>query len=103
MDGQSSTPPKIRQTGVVIRILQATVSLEDRLTAKEAHMTRVLRILWDQGVAISVMAASLIDEPPERQQPYPRLHERDSQQGFMSAKRQRAEFWSSTRVEAHWS
>ncbi|KAK9123335.1 hypothetical protein Sjap_012937 [Stephania japonica] len=65
---------------------QATVSLEDRLTAQEVQMTEVLQILRDHGAAISEMAASLTTEPPERQRLYPRLHEGNDRQGFASTK-----------------
>ncbi|KAK9123779.1 hypothetical protein Sjap_013381 [Stephania japonica] len=75
MDGRSAIPSETRQAGIVIRSPQATVSLEDRLTAQEVQMTEVLRILRDQGTAISEMAASLTTEPSERQRLYPRLHE----------------------------
>ncbi|KAK9109994.1 hypothetical protein Sjap_018054 [Stephania japonica] len=66
MDGQSATPLEMRQTSMVIKSSQAT----------------------DQGVAISIIVASFTAEPPERQRPYPRLHEKDGRQGFMSTERQ---------------
>ncbi|KAK9116250.1 hypothetical protein Sjap_015197 [Stephania japonica] len=88
MDGRSTIPSETRQAGIVIRSPQATVSLEDRLTAQEVQMTEVLRILRDQGAAISEMAASLTTEPSERQRLYPRLYEGNDRQGFASTKRQ---------------
>ncbi|KAK9116678.1 hypothetical protein Sjap_015625 [Stephania japonica] len=87
MDGRSTIPSETRQAGIVIRSPQATVSLEDRLTAQEVQMTKVLRILRDQGAAISEMAASLTTEPSERRL-YPRLYEGNDRQGFASTKRQ---------------
>ncbi|KAK9109336.1 hypothetical protein Sjap_017396 [Stephania japonica] len=42
MDGRSTIPSETRQDGIVIRTPQATVSLEDRLTAQEVQMTEVL-------------------------------------------------------------
>ncbi|KAK9155250.1 hypothetical protein Sjap_002730 [Stephania japonica] len=82
LEFQSDTESRIDRSS------QATVSLEDRLTTQEAQMTEVLQILQDQGIAISAMAASLTAEPPERQRPYPRLHEINGRQGFTSVKRQ---------------
>ncbi|KAK9090690.1 hypothetical protein Sjap_023867 [Stephania japonica] len=98
MDGRSTIPSEARQAGIVIRSPQATVSLEDRLTAQEVQMTEVLRILRDHDAAISEMAASLTTEPPERQRLYPRLHEGNDRQGFASTKRRADEFWSKTRA-----
>ncbi|KAK9097365.1 hypothetical protein Sjap_022862 [Stephania japonica] len=88
MDGRSTIPVETRQAGIVIRSPQATLSIEDRLTAQEVQMTEVLRILRDQGAAISEMVASLTTEPPERQRLYPRLHEGNGRQGFASTERQ---------------
>ncbi|KAK9096658.1 hypothetical protein Sjap_022155 [Stephania japonica] len=88
MDGRSTIPSETRQAGIVIRSPQATVSFEDRLTPQEVQMTEVLRILRDQGAAISEMAASLTTEPPEQQRLYPRLHEGNGRQGFASTERQ---------------
>ncbi|KAK9096699.1 hypothetical protein Sjap_022196 [Stephania japonica] len=88
MDGWSTIPSETRQAGIVIRSPQATVSFEDRLTAQEVQMIEVLRILRDQGAAISEMAVSLTTELPERQRLYPMLHEGNDRQGFASTKRQ---------------
>ncbi|KAK9137266.1 hypothetical protein Sjap_007860 [Stephania japonica] len=100
MDGRSTIPSETRQACIVIRSPQATVSLEDPLTAQEVQMIEVLRILRDQGAAISEMAASLTTEPSERQRLYPRLHERNDRQGFASTKRQAGQ--SSRAVPEQW-
>ncbi|KAK9081137.1 hypothetical protein Sjap_026568 [Stephania japonica] len=87
--------------GIVIRSPQATVSLEDRLTAQEVQMTEVLRILRDQGAAISEMAASLTTEPSERQRLYPRLHEGNGRQGFASTERQAGQSFGAVPQQRH--
>ncbi|KAK9155302.1 hypothetical protein Sjap_002782 [Stephania japonica] len=87
--------------GIVIRSPQATVSLEDRLTAQEVQMTEVLRILRDQGAAISEMAASLTTEPSERQRLYPRLYEGNDRQGFASTKRQAGQSFGAVPQQRH--
>ncbi|KAK9155023.1 hypothetical protein Sjap_002503 [Stephania japonica] len=101
MDGRSTLPSETRQAGIVIRSPQATVSLEDRLTAQEVQMTEVLRILRDHGAAISEMAASLTIEPPERQRLYQRLHEGNDRRGFASTKRRATSSESDAEREAH--
>ncbi|KAK9117331.1 hypothetical protein Sjap_016278 [Stephania japonica] len=101
MDGRSTIPSETRQAGIVIRSPQATVSLEDRLTAQEVQMTEVLRILRDQGAAISEMAASLTTEPSERQRLYPRLYEGNDRQGFASTKRQAGQSFGAVPQQRH--
>ncbi|KAK9115655.1 hypothetical protein Sjap_014602 [Stephania japonica] len=63
MDGRSTIPSRDETSGIVIRSPQATVSLEDRLTAQEVRMMKYSRILRDQGAAIFEMVASLTTEP----------------------------------------
>ncbi|KAK9097179.1 hypothetical protein Sjap_022676 [Stephania japonica] len=101
MDGRSTIPLETRQAGIVIRSPQATVSLEDRLTAQEVQMTEVLRILRDHGAAISEMAALLTTEPPEQQRLYPRLHEGNDRPGFASTKRRATRVTERTESERH--